>query len=818
MLCHKSQRGGPPTLSNPFFFLAVGQWRRWLDEHRAEIYGIGVSDTNDKGVYYSDGADYIAQFESILNDHARYAANSKHGDTSTHDALVSLARSLRLGGIPDQDRETTRAKEQVELDRQVAGVVAAAPRPRVAAAAAGAGRGAASGPSSEGTGRPSTARAPLRAVLTDFSSAPEDVTPQTAARSNSDAELKQIIRDTITAARDSDMPIREEVEGYARRFGISLEGVRVNNDEARRLVVNNDSGVGNPRRGLAAGPGAVDGTIDESSGLTTEIEPGSEADNEGIIWPRKVRVPRLRPDRGVREAPVSSDGEETVVEGDFVANPAQRTPPEPQGTPSAPEGQPPRLQKRRTAGKRSQRLGRRRANALGRRAQPPPREESRPATQSAFNNLYPLDAYQVPLSQLRERRGQQRSQVARAVDDNERLQGESTSGDDTVTPENNGPEQGDQPPDAGDGSDTSTTLPGYTTDNRGSGPPRYVPGTLLNPPPGYVTETSLPPYSGGEEDNQAESAASPRSALSGARRASIELNRAEIVSALAGRRGAITDAESSDAEDPTFLSPVDSDSGDEVDGDGGDEGFPNAPVSPQKASKGVQTASEGVTRALPPPPPGSGGIPGAPPPPPPLPPSGGIPVAPPPPPPLTGDGLSVRERVLARVPQGARNLGDMLGAIRKAGASYQDRSKSVDFSGVETAGSENARNANPLLNALQNSPAFKARAESLASQNGNGRAGNTQPNAAAAVPPLSEEEKRANLRQREREALESLEKTVDDLVREVRAKKDDKNVIALAGPVSLLKVAITALNKELKRDGLKAYEIPPDIVEIIGDP
>lgn len=160
----------------------------------------------------------------------------------------------------------------------------------------------------------------------------------------------------------------------------------------------------------------------------------------------------------------------------------------------------------------------------------------------------------------------------------------------------------------------------------------------------------------------------------------------------------------------------------------------------------------------------------------------------------------------------------MLGAIRKAGASYQDRSKSVDFSGVETAGSENARNANPLLNALQNSPAFKARAESLASQNGNGRAGNTQPNAAAAVPPLSEEEKRANLRQREREALESLEKTVDDLVREVRAKKDDKNVIALAGPVSLLKVAITALNKELKRDGLKAYEIPPDIVEIIGDP
>tara|TARA_Y100001972_G_C7563005_1_gene282706 strand:+ start:319 stop:726 length:408 start_codon:yes stop_codon:yes gene_type:complete len=89
-------------------------------------------------------------------------------------------------------------------------------------------------------------------------------------------------------------------------------------------------------------------------------------------------------------------------------------------------------------------------------------------------------------------------------------------------------------------------------------------------------------------------------------------------------------------------------------------------------------------------------------------------------------------------------------------------------------------------------------------------------NAAAAGPPLSEEEKRARLRPQEKKALENLEKTVDDLIQEVRAKKDDKNPFTLVRPVGLLKEAIKALDKELKRDRLKAYEIPSDIAEIIG--
>jgi len=150
-LCHKIQRDGPPTLFNPSFFLAVGQWRQWLDNNRRNIIDsveadvqAQINERNQRtGNNYSEGAERIAQFESILNDHARYAANSKHGDTSTHDALVSLARSFGLGDdLPGQDRETTRAKQQVELDRALNdGVVGGGP----GAGAAGGG-GVAVGP------------------------------------------------------------------------------------------------------------------------------------------------------------------------------------------------------------------------------------------------------------------------------------------------------------------------------------------------------------------------------------------------------------------------------------------------------------------------------------------------------------------------------------------------------------------------------------------------------------------------------------------------------------------------------------------------
>ena len=129
---------GWPTnpLQSPFF-LDVGQWKQWLDDNRGNIINSVPADLRNRinernqrtGNNYSEGAERIAQFEAILNDHARYAANSKHGDTSTHDALVSLARSFGLGDrLPGQDSETTRAKQQVELDRDlINGVVGGGP-------------------------------------------------------------------------------------------------------------------------------------------------------------------------------------------------------------------------------------------------------------------------------------------------------------------------------------------------------------------------------------------------------------------------------------------------------------------------------------------------------------------------------------------------------------------------------------------------------------------------------------------------------------------------------------------------------------------
>ena len=769
--------------------LAVGQWRanlaRWIQS--------GRRDPED-----------IRQFQNELNAHARYEANSKHGDTSTHDTLVSLARAFGIPPVAAEDEETTRAKQQNALDRQVAGAVAAAPRPGVAAAGGpGAAAGGGRGPSSGSTGRPSTARAPLRAVLTDFSSAPEDVTPGTTARYDPDADWKELIQNIIRAAERDDTTITEEIAKEARRFGIPFSENIVRNSNELRGLDKRGLRAGNPRRGLAAGPGVADGTANETSGLTTEIEPGSEADANGLLWPRRVRVPRAqaRRSRGTEEGPVSSSGGETVVEGNFVANPqrsaaleaawapgspldravrdaaattgisvedllggpmetpAQNPTGKPQG---APEEQPPRLQKRRTASERN-RLSRLRANTLGRRAQPPPREESRLAFRPQFNDE--RDAEFAELLALAGR-GDQEEAPGSPVDGIGQRLGESASGDDTATPEDNGPEQGVQPPDAGDGNDTSTTLPGYTTDNRGSGPPVYVPGTPPNPPPEYATETSLPSYSGGEGDNQAESAASPRSAPPEDRQTSVNLDRAELAGALSGRRSAITDAESSDAGDTDYGTPVDS--------DGGDEGYPDAPPGPQ-------TASEGASGAPPPPPlppPGSRRIPGAPP-------------APPPPP---------------RGAPGVAQAGGATGSDRPSGPPAflaellgfgKDKlKKSSDFTASDSV--------DDGLNAFQ-----RNLKESLAR-----RANET--NAAAAGPPLSEEEKRARLRPQEKKALENLEKTVDDLIQEVRAKKDDKNPFTLVRPVGLLKEAIKALDKELKRDRLKAYEIPSDIAEIIG--
>ena len=145
----------------------------------------------------------------------------------------------------------------------------------------------------------------------------------------------------------------------------------------------------------------------------------------------------------------------------------------------------------------------------------------------------------------------------------------------------------------------------------------------------------------------------------------------------------------------------------------------------------------------------------------------------------------------------------MLGAIREAGASYQNRSRTVDFSNVESAGPGNARSANPLLDALQNNPAFKKKARSLVSQDGNDRAGNTQP--------------KVQLTERDRDYLNSLLEEVNKIIREIETKVRNREKSSYFILRNQLSNAIGNLDRERNKFGLESYE-KEDKIEAFLDP